>query len=89
MSVNVSPQIKNKIWKEYTDDKKSKDELKQMFLGNSPTLAYKKISTKLKKKLDKESVKKSPSRPKNSPMRSKIKSKIVQQGKDKCNNLKK
>ena len=33
--------------------------------------------------------KNSPSRPKNSPMRSKIKSKIVQQGKDKCNNLKK
>ena len=71
MSTKISSKVKDKVWKDYTRNKNSKSELKQMFLGSSPSKAYQKISVKLKKKLNEETLK-SPSRslkPTKSPSR--------------------
>ena len=70
-TVKITHKIKDKIWKDYTKNIKSKDELKQMFMGANPTSAYKKISDKLKKQINKET--NSPSRKVKSPSR-KVKS---------------
>ena len=70
MASKITPQIKNKVWKDYTKDSKAKNELKQMFLGTNPTDAYKKISIKLKKKLDKVKTNESPNRKTLKPKRS-------------------
>ena len=62
MSTKITPEIKNKVWQDYTKSSKSKNELKQMFLGMNPTNAYKKISLKLKKKLNEVKTSSSPVR---------------------------
>ncbi len=51
MSTKITHKIKDKVWKDYTNNTNSKHELKQMFLGKSPSIAYQKISIKLKKKI--------------------------------------
>lgn len=56
----LTTKLKDQVWKDYTKNSKSKTELKNIFLGNNPTDAYKKISTKLKNKLT--SASKSPSK---------------------------
>ena len=62
MASKISSKIKNKVWKDYTKNAQSKNELKQMFLGINPTEAYQKISLKLKKKLDEAKTNASPKR---------------------------
>ena len=56
----ITTKIKDKVWKDYTKNSTSKSELKNIFLGNNPTDAYKRISSKLKSKLS--SASKSPSK---------------------------
>jgi hypothetical protein len=80
MATKITTKVKDKVWKDYTKNSKSKNELKQMFLGLNPTDAYKKISIKLKKKIDqikaspKKTLKPSRTKIRSSPSRTKIKS---------------
>ena len=71
MSSVITPSIKDKVWKSYTEKPSSKSELKNIFLGNNPTDSYSKINIKLKKHLDTECKKKSasPKRKSASPKR--------------------
>ena len=62
MSTKITPEVKNKVWQDYTKNSNSKNELKQMFLGMNPTNAYRKISLKLKKKLNQVKTSSSPVR---------------------------
>jgi len=50
--VTVTPQIKNEVWKQYTNSASAKNELKDVFFSDTPSSSYKKISDKLKKKLN-------------------------------------
>ena len=52
--VNITPKIKDKVWKDFAKKSSSKSDLKNIFMGNNPTDAYGKIKTKLKKDLDRE-----------------------------------
>jgi len=47
-SSGVSNKVKDKVWKDYTKKTSAKSQLKQMFMGQDPGKAYKKISSKLR-----------------------------------------
>ena len=71
--VTVTPQLKNEVWKQYTNSTSAKNELKDVFFSNTPSSSYQKISDKLKKKLNSLSNKRNKSSPhltrKDSPKR--------------------
>ena len=69
---NLTSKIKDKIWKDFTKNSSSKDELKQIFLGVNPGQSYKKISDKLKTKLNTEVKNISINSPKRKSVRPKI-----------------
>ena len=69
---NLTSKIKDKIWKDFTKNSSSKDELKQIFLGVNPGESYKKISDKLKTKLNTEVKNISINSPKRKSIRPKI-----------------
>ena len=56
-NTKITPQIKDKVWKSYTQKSSSKSELKNIFLGTKPTEAYSKIKLQLKNELNKETSK--------------------------------
>jgi len=50
----ISNKIKDDVWKKYTSNPSSKNELKKMFFSNKPGEAYNNISTKITKAVTKE-----------------------------------
>jgi hypothetical protein len=50
----ISNKIKDDVWKKYTSNPSSKNELKKMFFSNKPGEAYNNISTKITKAVNKE-----------------------------------